>query len=45
MGESGDNSILNKTFRQTYDRFLLEISLKSALSVADKMTFVYFLQL
>lgn len=46
MGDSsGENTILNKTLRKTYDRFLCEISLKSAPSVADKMMFVYFLQL
>jgi len=42
---SGKNNILNRTFRNTYDKFLSEVSLKSVLSVADKMIFVYFLQL
>ena len=39
------NSILNKTFRETYDNFLQTMAYKQQLSFADKMIYVYYLQL
>ena len=45
IGHTGRHQILNKTFRETYDRFLHGKILKPVLSFEDKMIFVYYLQL
>lgn len=45
VGQEGTHKILNKTFRQTYDSFLVCMSYKQKLSLQDKMIFVYYLQL
>lgn len=39
------HKILNATFRETYDKFLASIVQKSEITTADKMIFVYYLQL
>ena len=43
IGQTGRHQILNKTFRETYDRFLRGKVLKPSLSYEDKMIFVYYL--
>lgn len=43
--DSQKNQILNKTFRQTYDKFLQMMAYKPELSFEDKMVFIYYLQL
>lgn len=43
--ESCGKTIANKTFRQTYDKFLQAMAYKQSLSFTDKMTYVYYLQL
>ena len=45
IGHTGRHQILNKTFRETYDRFLQGKVLKPELTYEDKMIFVYYLQL
>ena len=45
IGQSGRHQILNKTFRETYDKFLTGKAIKPVLSFEDKMVFVYYLQL
>lgn len=45
VGQDNTRSILNKTFRQTYDKFLKTTAYKTQLSYKDKMIFVYYLQL
>ena len=36
---------INKTFRLTYDQFLQTMATKKNLSFADKLVYVYYLQL
>lgn len=43
--DTNKNQILNKTFRQTYDKFLQAMAYKPELSFEDKMVFIYYLQL
>ena len=43
IGQSGRHQILNKTFRETYDRFLSGKVIKPELTFEDKMIFVYYL--
>jgi hypothetical protein len=43
VGKDGKRKILNKTFRQTYDKFLSSMLYKKQLSYADKLVFVYYL--
>lgn len=43
LGQS--HKILNATFRQTYDNFLLSSVQKKELGFVEKMVFVYYLQL
>ena len=45
IGQDGEFRILNKTFRQTFDRFLQTRSFKTKLSFEDKLVYVYYLQL
>ena len=45
IGQSGRHQILNKTFRETYDKFLAGKVLKPVMTYEDKMIFVYYLQL
>jgi hypothetical protein len=45
VGGEASNRILNREFRQTYDSFLTTLAQKRELSEADKLCFVYFLQL
>jgi hypothetical protein len=45
IGGEGSNRILNREFRQTYDSFLTTLAQKPELTDADKLCFVYFLQL
>ncbi len=45
VGQDNTRSILNKTFRQTYDKFLKTMAYKTELSFEDKMVYVYYLQL
>lgn len=43
--DNARNQIMNKTFRQTYDKFLQTMAYKKELSFEDKMIYVYYLQL
>jgi hypothetical protein len=43
VGKDGQKKILNKTFRQTYDKFLVAMLYKRKLSSSDKLIFVYYL--
>lgn len=43
VGKDNKRTILNKTFRQTYDKFLQTVAVKKELSFEDKMIFVYYL--
>ena len=45
IGQDGEFRILNKTFRQTFDRFLQTMAFKTKLSFEDKLVYVYYLQL
>lgn len=45
VGTDGLNRIQNRDFRQTYDNFLTTMAQKRELTDADKLSFVYFLQL
>jgi hypothetical protein len=47
VGQDGGqkNKILNKTFRQTYDKFLQQIALKPQPTFEEQMIFIYYLQL
>mgnify|MGYP006889564959 CR=1 FL=1 len=45
VGQEGGQQILNRTFRETYDKFLASMLQKDLLTDEDKMTFVYYLQL
>ena len=45
IGQDGTHAILNKTFSETYNQFLSTLAQKGALTMEDKMTFVYYLQL
>jgi hypothetical protein len=45
VGSENSNRILNQQFRCTYDSFLTTMAQKKAYSDADKLCFVYFLQL
>jgi len=39
------NTILNRSLRETYDKFLATTAQKKELSIEDKLIFVYYLQL
>lgn len=43
VGKDGQKKILNKTFRQTYDKFLVNLLYKKQASFSDKLIFVYYL--
>lgn len=45
VGTDGSNRILNREFKETYDNFLTTIAQKKEFTDADKLCFVYFLQL
>jgi hypothetical protein len=43
--DSEKNRILNKTFRETYDKFLQMMAFKPVLTQEEKMVYIYYLQL
>jgi hypothetical protein len=45
VGDKNQKKILNKTFRQTYDKFLQTVAYKPKLEFEDVLIFVYYLQL
>lgn len=45
VGDKNQKTILNKTFRQTYDKFLQTVAFKNQLSFADTLILVYYMQL
>lgn len=45
VGKTGEQRILNSTFRQTYDNFLQSVIQKKSMTTSDKLIFVYYLQL
>lgn len=45
VGKEGQKKILNKTFRQTYDKFIVNMLYKKEMSFRDKIILVYYLQL